>query len=168
MLILGEFIRSQDLELVCVLLQQDLHTFQKEINRRRRRWRRIRNFMGPRSNLFSRRPRVQRSNPPLWGGAEIMRARDKSSARRKHFQGGPTDDQNQNHRAQCQFPAPTGGIRILAGRYTSARPGINKASAKHCKLTRLISCKAAERRSSSLVAAYQLSTFAQTHRAVDA
>jgi hypothetical protein len=33
MLILGEFIRLQDLEPVCVLLQQDLHTFQKEINR---------------------------------------------------------------------------------------------------------------------------------------
>jgi hypothetical protein len=48
----------------------------------------------------------------------------------------------------------TGGIRILAGarRFMSARPGINKASAKHCKLTRLISSKAAERRAICLSA----------------
>lgn len=112
--------------------------------------------MGPRSNLFSRRASaaVIHALGPLWGGAEseeIMRAGRAAET----FPGlsGPTS----------LFPALyTHSLRLAGARAASRQqrdiPGINKAAAKHCKLTRLISSKAAERQ-----AAYQLSAYTRAH-----
>lgn len=93
MLILREFIRFARFR-ACVRAAAAGFAYISEGNKQRRRRRCIRNFMGPRSNLFSLRPSAAHSNPVSRTlvrrrkEREIMRARDE---RRKHFQGGPTD-----------------------------------------------------------------------------